>query len=71
MASRAAGRVLRRSLRAGVITTDELMTQLREQGAGSVGEVGRCYVEGGGRISVIRKGAGGGGSKSKKKASVR
>ena len=66
------GRVLRRNLRGEMITMDELMTQLREQGVESVGEVKRCYLEGDGQLSVIKKGAGGGGgSKGKKKASVR
>ena len=66
------GRVLRRNLRSEMVTMDELMSQLRQQGVESVGEVKRCYIEGDGQVSVIKKGAGDGGdSKRKKKASVR
>jgi len=61
------GRVLRRNLRSEMITMDELMSQLRQQGVESVGEVKRCYIEGDGHVSVIKKDSGGGGEGSKKK----
>jgi uncharacterized membrane protein YcaP (DUF421 family) len=66
------GRVLRRNLRSEMITMDELMSQLRQQGVESVGEVKRCYLEGDGHISVIKKdsGGGGGGGSKKKEAGV-
>jgi uncharacterized membrane protein YcaP (DUF421 family) len=47
--------MLRRHMRQQLITGEELMTQLREQGVARVGDVGRCWLEGDGRVSVIRK----------------
>ena len=47
------GRLLRRNLRQELITTDELMSELRQQGVGSVDAVRRCYLEGDGHFSVI------------------
>jgi uncharacterized membrane protein YcaP (DUF421 family) len=55
------GRVLRRNMRREMITTEELMSQLREQGVESVAEVKVCRLEGDGHISVIKKNSGGGG----------
>ena len=40
-----------------MITEEELMGQLREQGIESVDEVKKSYMEGDGHISVIRKDA--------------
>jgi uncharacterized membrane protein YcaP (DUF421 family) len=54
------GRVIRRNLSKEMITIDELMSQLREQGVEGVGEVKRCYLEGDGHISVIKYDSGGG-----------
>lgn len=54
------GRIIRQNLRKEMITMDELMSQLREQGVESVEEVKRCYLEGDGHISVIKKDPGGG-----------
>ena len=48
------GRVLRRNLRAELITPADLVEQLREQGVGSVAEVKRCCLESDGRMSVIK-----------------
>jgi uncharacterized membrane protein YcaP (DUF421 family) len=47
------GRLLRRNLRQELITTDELMSELRQQGIDSVAAVRRCYLEGDGHFSVI------------------
>jgi len=55
------GRMLRRNMRRELITTEELLSLLREQGVGSLGEVRRCYLEGDGHVSVIRNDAGGDG----------
>lgn len=49
------GRVLRKNLREEMITDEELMSQLRQQGIEEVGEVKRAFIEGDGRISVIRR----------------
>ena len=54
------GKMLRRNMRKEMITTEELMSLLREQGVGSLDEVRRCYLEGDGHISVIKNDAGGG-----------
>lgn len=49
------GRIQRRNLRQEMITIEELLGQLREQGVENVEEVKKCYLEGDGRISVIKK----------------
>lgn len=49
------GRMLRRNMEKELITEDELMSQLRQQGVGDAAEVGRAYLEGDGRISVVRR----------------
>ena len=49
------GRMLRRNMRRELITEEELLSQLREQGVESVEEVKRCCLEGDGHISVIKK----------------
>jgi uncharacterized membrane protein YcaP (DUF421 family) len=67
------GRVLRQNLRQEMITLEELMSQLREQGVESVGEVKRCCLEGDGRVSVIKYDSGGdegGGDNSKRAPGV-
>ncbi len=48
------GRMQRRNMRREMITEEELMGQLREQGVESVDEVKKCYIEGDGHISVIK-----------------
>jgi uncharacterized membrane protein YcaP (DUF421 family) len=60
------GRVLRQNLRKEMITMEELLGQLREQGVESVGEVKRCCLEGDGHVSVIKYEPGGGGGNTKK-----
>lgn len=47
------GRMLHRNMRRELITEDELMSQLRQQGALSVADVKEAYMEGDGRISVV------------------
>jgi uncharacterized membrane protein YcaP (DUF421 family) len=49
------GRIQRRNLRREMITEEELIEQLREQGVETVGEVKKSYIEGDGHISVIKK----------------
>lgn len=49
------GRVIRRTLKEELITEDELMTQLRLQGAAAIRDVKAAYLEGNGEISVIRR----------------
>lgn len=64
------GRVLRQNLRKEMISMEELMSQLREQGVEHLSEVKKCCLEGDGHISVIKKekdGGGSGGEDSKKK----
>ena len=53
------GRALRQNLRREMISMDELMSQLREQGVEDVREVKKCYLEGDGHVSVIKKDSGG------------
>src|SRR5262245_18392401 len=47
------GRVQRANLRREMITEEELIEQLREQGIQKMQEVKESYIEGDGRISVI------------------
>lgn len=55
------GVILRRNLRRELITTDELMGQLRQQGIGDVTDVQRAFMESDGDFSfVLKKDAGGG-----------
>jgi len=49
------GRVLRRNLRKEMLTPDDLMEQLREQGVERLTEVRECWLEGDGHLSVIRR----------------
>ncbi len=49
------GRMNRRNLRREMISVDELMSQLREQGVEEVSEVKLACMEGDGHISVIKK----------------
>ena len=49
------GQVLYRNLRSQLITRDDLLEQLREQGVDDLQAVKKCYLEGDGRMSVIRQ----------------
>ena len=48
------GQIQRRNLRSELITKEELLQQLREQGVENPIDVKKCYLEGDGRMSVIR-----------------
>lgn len=49
------GKMIFRNMRQEMITTDELSSQLRQQGVEHCSEVKLAYIEGDGRISVIRQ----------------
>ena len=46
------GRLMRQNMKKEMITEQELMSQLREQGIEDPREVRRCYLEGDGHLSV-------------------
>jgi uncharacterized membrane protein YcaP (DUF421 family) len=48
------GRLLHRNMREEMITKEELLSQLRQQGIEDPGQVKKAYIEGDGRISIIR-----------------
>ncbi len=50
------GRMLPRNMRTELITKDELMTHLREEGIGDIAEVEQACMEPDGMISVIKRG---------------
>jgi uncharacterized membrane protein YcaP (DUF421 family) len=50
-----AGKLLRRNMRHELITEEELMSQLREQGVDDVGEVKEAFMEPDGHISVVAR----------------
>jgi uncharacterized membrane protein YcaP (DUF421 family) len=67
------GRALRQNMRKEMISMEELMSQLREQGVEHLSEVKKCYLEGDGHISVVKKESGkdeGGGGRKKEQAGV-
>ena len=47
------GRIIKKHLRQELITEEELLSQLRQQGVQNLAEVKRCYLEGDGHFSVI------------------
>jgi uncharacterized membrane protein YcaP (DUF421 family) len=49
------GRLLGRNLRAELLTKADLAAHLREQGIDDFAEVSRCYLEGDGHLSVIKR----------------
>jgi len=49
------GQILHRNLRSQLITKDDLLEQLREQGVDDLRGVKKCFLEGDGRMSVIRR----------------
>jgi len=49
------GRMLRRNMRAELVTQEELMAQLRENGVDDIGEVKRACMEADGMISVVTR----------------
>lgn len=50
------GKLLWRNMRRELVTLDELMSQIREQGVADPAEVAAAYMEGDGHISVIHRG---------------
>ena len=48
------GQIQFRNLRSQLITKDDLLAQLREQGVESAARVKKCFLESDGRMSVIR-----------------
>lgn len=51
------GQLQRRNMRQEMISTEELLEQLREQGVADPAEVKQCCLEGDGHISIIRQDA--------------
>lgn len=49
------GMLLRRNMRKALVTEEELLTQLREEGVQSPTQVKECLLESDGSISVIKK----------------
>lgn len=49
------GQLIRRNLRKEFITEDELNSALREQGVKDVSQTARVFMEGDGKISVVKK----------------
>lgn len=49
------GRMLRKNMRRELITEDELMSQLREQGLDDVDKVKEAFMESDGHISVVQR----------------
>lgn len=52
------GRMIREHMRQEMITEEELMSQLRQQGLDRIEDVRLCYIEGDGQVSVIRRDGG-------------
>lgn len=48
------GRMLKQNMKRELISEEELMEKLREQGISRLEEVKRCYMEGDGQVSVVR-----------------
>ncbi|MFC1458868.1 DUF421 domain-containing protein [Microvirga arabica] len=48
------GQFLRRNMRQEMVTVEELMSQLRQQGIDDPAQVKKAFIEGDGRISIIR-----------------
>lgn len=49
------GKLLRRNMRSELITEDELMSQVREQGLERLEQVKEAYIESDGNISVVKR----------------
>ncbi len=48
------GRMITKNMRKEMITEEELMSQLREEGVENISDVKKCFLEGNGHISVIK-----------------
>lgn len=60
--------MLRRNMQKEMITTDELLSQAREQGVETLEQIKSAHLEGNGRISVLpreEKSSGGGSGQTK------
>ncbi len=64
------GQMQRRNMRHELITHEELMGLLREQGIESLDQVKRACMESDGQISVVKREEGGGTERSKRRAAV-
>ena len=62
------GIVQRRNLKSELLTLDDLMEQLREQGIGELKQVKRCFLEADGHLSVIRQEQGDDGPRRRKES---
>ncbi len=62
------GRMLPRNMRKEMITVDELMSRIREEGIENLAEVKSVQMESDGRMSVISRGGNSGGEGEKKQA---
>jgi uncharacterized membrane protein YcaP (DUF421 family) len=60
------GRIQGRNLRSELITKGDLLEQLREQGIEDISIVKKCFLEGDGKLSVIRKNRGSPGQQKKR-----
>src|SRR5215468_4860542 len=49
------GRLLRRNMRQELVTEEELMSHLRQQGIANLAQVQKAYMEGDGQISIISR----------------
>ena len=49
------GRLLRRNMREELITEEELLSQLRLQGVDNLADVQAAFIEGDGRVSVVKR----------------
>jgi uncharacterized membrane protein YcaP (DUF421 family) len=49
------GQILHRNLRSQLITKQDLLEQLREQGVESIDSIKKCYLESDGRMSVVQE----------------
>ena len=47
--------MLKQNMKRELIREEELMGQLREQGISELQDVKRCYLEGDGHVSVIKR----------------
>ena len=49
------GRMLRKNMRQEMVTEEELNSQLRQQGVEDLSQIKKCYLEGDGKVSVIKQ----------------
>jgi uncharacterized membrane protein YcaP (DUF421 family) len=49
------GKLLRKNMQQELISYEELVSQLRQQGIEEMGEVKKCYLESNGHFSVLKK----------------